>query len=135
MDTTEVSEIEAIIKRNIEEETRKSIAQLKEQIERETAAAVERINGVYTSAISTLRKLELTDATIFEFFQKTNGNIRVHEVEVDYPGNLWVELPGGQRINERSPIYLDKRVKYKVILMAMKMEEPIAAAISKNVKC
>lgn len=123
MDTPEVSEIEAIIKRNIEEETQKSIAQLKEQIERETAAAVERINGVYTSAISTLRKLELTDATIFEFFQKTNGNIRVHEVEVNYPGFVVIELPDGERISERSPVYLDKWVKYKIILMAMKMEE------------
>lgn len=120
---TKVSEIETIIKTNIEEETRKSIAQLKEQIERETTAAVERINGVYTSAISTLRKLELTDATIFEFFQKTNGNIRVHEIEVDYPGFVGIVLPDGERINERSPIYLDKRVKYKIILMVMKMQE------------
>ncbi len=128
---TKVSEIETIIKTNIEEETRKSIVQLKEQIERETTAAVERINGVYTSAINTLKKLELTDATIFEFFQKTNGNIRVHEIKVDYPGMVYIELPCGQRINERSPSYLDERVNYKIILMVMKMQEKSRTSYAK----
>lgn len=125
--TTEVSKIESIIKGKIDDETQKSIAQLKEQIESQTQQAVERINNVYASAINTLKQLELTDATIFEFFQKTNGNIRVHEIEVDYPGTLGIELPNGQRLNERSPIYLDrmegKKAKYKIILMAIKVKE------------
>lgn len=124
--TTEVSKIESIIKGKIDDETQKSIAQLKEQIESQTQQAVERINNVYASAINTLKQLELTDATIFEFFQKTDGNIRVHEIEINYPGTLGIELPNGQRIdqrnmNERNPIYLEK-AKYKIILMAMKME-------------
>lgn len=124
---TEVSKIESIIKGKIDDETQKSIAQLKEQIESQTQQAVERINNVYASAINTLRQLELTDATIFEFFQKTNGNIRVHEIEINYPGTLGIELPNGQRLNERSPIYLDrmegKKAKYKIILMAIKVKE------------
>ena len=125
--TTEVSKIESIIKEKIDDETQKSIAQLKEQIESQTQQAIERINNVYASAIHTLRQLELTDATIFEFFQKTNGNIRVHEIENDYPGRVGIELPNGQRINERSPIYLDKKVKYKIILMAIEVKEGTAA--------
>ena len=123
----EVSKIESIIKENINDETQKSIAQLKEQIESQTQQAIERINNVYASSINTLRQLELTDATIFEFFQKTNGNIRVHEIEVDYPGVVGIEISPGQKINERSPIYLDKRAKYKIILMAIKVKEGTAA--------
>lgn len=119
--TTEVSKIESIIKEKIDDETQKSIAQIKEQIESQTQQAVERINNVYTSAINTLKQLELTDATIFDFFQKTDGNIRVHEIEVDYPGRVGIELPDGQRINERNSIYLDKKGKYKIILMAIKI--------------
>ena len=120
--TTEVSKIESIIKEKIEDETQKSIAQLKERIETETQQAIERINNVYASAINTLRQLELTDATIFEFFQKTNGNIRVHEIEVTCSGMMLIELPCGKRLNERNPIYLNENAKYKIIVMAMKME-------------
>ncbi len=125
--TTEVSEIERIIKEKIDDETQKSIAQLKERIETETQQAIERINNVYASAINALRQLELTDATIFDFFQKTNGNIRVHEIEINYPGTLGIELPDGNRLNERNPIYLDrmegKKAKYKIIVMAIKVKE------------
>jgi len=119
----EVSKIESIIKEKIDDETQKSIAQLKEQIDSQTQQAIERINNVYASAINTLRQLELTDATIFEFFQKTNGNIRVHEIEVTCSGSLEIDLPCGRRVTERNPINLDKNAKYKIILMAMKMEE------------
>jgi hypothetical protein len=125
--TTEVSKIESIIKEKIDDETQKSIVQLKEQIESQTQQAVERINNVYASAINALRQLELTDATIFDFFQKTNGNIRVHEIENDCPGMVNIDLPCGKRINERSPIYLDKKVKYKIILMAIEVKEGTAA--------
>ncbi|MBA4323418.1 MAG: hypothetical protein C0408_11435 [Odoribacter sp.] len=124
--TTEVSKIESIIKGKLDDETQKSIAQLKEQIESQTQQAVERINNIYASAINTLRQLELTDATIFEFFQKTNGNIRVHEIEINYMGYVGIEF-SNQRINERNPIYLDKKAKYKIILMAIEVKEGTAA--------
>lgn len=121
------SEIENAIKNNIDEELKRSTAELKELMDRKTQEAVDRINGVYTSAINTLKQLELTDAGIFDFFQKTGGNIRVYEVEVNYPGTLSIVLPNGQRISERSPIYLDrmvgKKANYKIILMAMEIKE------------
>lgn len=125
--TTEVSKIESIIKGKLDDETQKSIAQLKEQIESQTQQAVERINNVYVSAINILRQLELTDATIFEFFQKTNGNIRVHEIEVTCSGSVEIDLPCGRRMTERNPINLDKNAKYKIILMAIKVKEGTAA--------
>lgn len=119
---TDVSKIEEIIKENIKDETQKSIAQLKEQIDIQTQQAIERINNVYGSAINTLKQLELTDATIFDFFQKTNGNIRVYETENDFSGTIDIILPYGRKVDQRNPIYLDK-AKYKIIIMAMKMEE------------
>lgn len=120
--TTDVSTIESIIKRNINDETQKSIAQLKEQIEIQTQQAVERINNIYGSAINTLKQLELTDATIFDFFQKTNGNIRVFEMRNDYSGLINIDLPDGQRLDPRNSIYL-KKAKYKIIIMAMNLGE------------
>jgi len=121
--TTEVSKIESIIKGKIDDETQKSIAQLKEQIETETQQAVERINNVYASAINTLRQLELTDATIFDFFQKTNGNIRVYEeTRNDFPGQLTV-YSSGINFDARNPINLNKNTKYKIILMAIEVGE------------
>ena len=83
--TTDVSKIESIIKENINDETQNNIAQLKKMIEIQTQQAIERINNLYGSAIHTLKQLELTDATIFDFFQKTNGNIRVFESQSPRP--------------------------------------------------
>lgn len=117
---TDVSKIEEIIKENIHDETQKSIAQLKEMIEIQTQQAIERINKVYGSAIHTLKQLELTDATIFDFFQKTNGNIRVFEVENNSSGEFEIKLPYGRKVDLRNPIYLDQ-AKYKIIIMAMKL--------------
>ena len=120
--TTEVSKIESIIKEKIDDETQKSIAQLKERIDSQTQQAIERINNVYASAINTLRQLELTDATIFDFFQKTNGNIRVYETRNDFPGQLTV-YSSGINFDARNPINLNKNTKYKIILMAIEVGE------------
>jgi len=127
METTKTNEIEKIIKAKIKEELERANAELTYEAERLLNQGIQRINNVYGSAIKTLEQLELTDATIFDFFQKTNGNIRVHEIEVNYPGTLGIELPNGQRIdqrniNERNPIYLEK-AKYKIILMAIEVGE------------
>lgn len=122
METTKTSEIEKIIKEKIDEETQKSIAQLEELIANQTQQAIERINNVYASAISTLKRLELTDATIFDFFQKTNGNIRVFEIENRWGGPLEVSNQNGV-IDNCNPIRLKENTKYKIILMAIKVEE------------
>lgn len=118
---TEVSKIESIIKTNLEDETQKSIAQLKETVDTLTKQAIERINNVYGSAISTLRKLELTDATIFDFFEKTQGNIRVAEVKNDWHQPLRA-LAGNIDVLHPNPIYL-KKARYKIIVMAIEVKE------------
>lgn len=122
---TEVSKIEEIIKSELEEETKRSIGQLTERIADETKQAIDRINGVYGSAINTLKKLELADSTIFEFFEKTKGNIRVIEFINDFSGNLDVQTPGGT-VNEtlyRNPIRLKEKTKYKLIFMAIEVKD------------
>lgn len=119
-----VSEIENTIKNNIDEELKRSTAKLQELINRETQEAVDRINGVYASSINTLRQLELTDAGIFDFFQKTGGNIRVHEEFNEWDGYLNIELPNrGAIFRNNNPIRLNGKTKYKIIVMAMEIKD------------
>ena len=120
---SEVSKIENIIKASIDEETQRSTAQLKEQINSLMEQAIERINNVYGSAISTLRKLELTDVTIFEFFQKTDGNVRVYEFDTTFPDSLKLYIGTTEISDYESAIRLKERTKYKIILIAIKQEE------------
>ncbi|MDP3352665.1 MAG: hypothetical protein Q8S44_02875 [Flavobacteriaceae bacterium] len=119
------SEIESTIKKNIDEELKRSTAELQELIDRETQKAVDRINGVYASAINTLKQLELTDAGIFDFFQKTNGNIRVYEGLNTCGGTLHIDLPCGTAFRDNNPIRLYEKTKYKIIVMAMEIKKDI----------
>lgn len=119
---SEVSKIEEIIKNKLEEETKRSTDQLVERIKSETKDAINRINGVYSSAINTLKKLELTDATIFEFFEKTQGNIRVVEIDNNWRSLLHVNVNGGTDVLSSNTIYLTEKTRYKIIVMAI--EQP-----------
>lgn len=118
---TEVSKIEEIIKNKLEEETKRCTDELSERMASETQEAINRINGVYSSAISTLKKLELTDATTFDFFEKTQGNIRVAECQSDWGDPLRV-LAGNVDVLHPNPIQLNKKTRYKIIVMAI--EQP-----------
>lgn len=118
---SKVSEIENTIKKNIDEELQRSTAELKELMDKKTQEAVDRINGVYASAINTLKQLELTDATIFDFFQKTGGNIRVYEKLNDFGGPLDIRLSNSGYFDNL--IQLKKNTKYKIIVMAMEIKE------------
>lgn len=121
---TQTSEIEKIIKNDIAEETARSIADIEKNIEDRTQAAIDRINGVYTSALKTLEQLELTDATVFDFFQKTQGNIRVFEFENKSWGRLDLSTRTWGNINEyNNPINLKEKTKYKIIVMAMEIKD------------
>lgn len=121
---SKTSEIEDIIKKSIEEETSRNVMKITEIICNETKAAIDRINGVYSSAINTLKQLELTDATIFDFFQKTGGNIRVHEESNEWAGYLNIELPNrGSILLNNNPIFLKGKTRYKIIVMAMEIKE------------
>lgn len=118
------SEIENTIKNNIDEELKRSTAELKELMDKKTQEAVDRINGVYTSAINTLKQLELTDAGIFDFFQKTGGNIQVYEELNNWAGYLNIDFPNRGGIHQDSnPIRLKEKTKYKIIIMAMEIKD------------
>lgn len=117
----ETSKTEEIIMKNLQNETGRCTFELREQIARETEQAVERINGVYTSAIKALQTLELHDATIYDFFQKTQGNIRVVEVDPtpsEYERTVECSVEGRSML-QKNPIQLDPKKKYKIIIMAM----------------
>lgn len=123
MGQSKVSEIEGIIRNKLEEETKKSIDQLVARMAEETQQAIDRINGVYSSAIGTLEKLELTDATIFDFFQKTNGNIRVEEFDSNWRSTLIVNTDHGDSMIYKNPIFLKEKTRYKIIVMTI--EQPV----------
>ncbi len=120
---SKVSEIENTIKNNIDEELLRSTAKIQELINKETQDAVDRINSVYTSAINTLKPLELTDAGIFDFFQKTGGNIRVYDGVTSRGGSLDIWLPCGTALRDNNSIRLKEKTKYKIIVMAIEIKE------------
>ncbi len=120
---SKTSEIENTIKKSIDEELLRSTAELQDLMGKKTQEAVDRINGVYTSAINTLKQLELTDAGIFDFFQKTNGNIRVYEGLNTCGGTLNIELPCGNAFRDNNPIRLFEKTKYKIIVMAIETKD------------
>lgn len=122
---TEAEKVKEIIQKDLQSERARSIKAIQELADRETQAAIDRINNVYTSAIAALQKLELADATLFDFFEKTQGNIRIYE---NVPGHdraiLSLECYG-QRLGYDHgdpaipPIELREGKKYKVIVMVM----------------
>jgi hypothetical protein len=122
MEPQKVSEIEKIIKNNLEEETRKSIDDLTSSMAIATQQAVDRINGVYGSALKTLKELELTDATIFDFFQKTNGKIRVIEINNKWRTDLQLNM-SGNTMDLTNAIQLQGKTTYKIILMVIEVKK------------
>lgn len=132
MQQSEISKIEEIIKNSIEKEADAAKLKLLEVIDNAASEAVSRINSVYTSAINTLRQLDLKDATIIDFFEKTKGNVRVYEhVVPEYHRQIEIDVGvGGRRLGydqqtrERTvqPIQLTEGKVYKIILMAIEEE-------------
>lgn len=116
------SEIKEIIKQRLQDETVRCIRD-SELIDRVTEQAVERINGVYTSTIKALETLEFKD-TIFDFFQRTQGNIRVFEEElITYEFDRTLDCSiDGRLLFMNVPIRLAPRKRYKIIVMAMELK-------------
>lgn len=122
----EAEKVKEIIEKDLEEIATRGIEALKEQTDRDLKAAIERINNVYKSALVALQKLELADATLYDFFVKTQGNIRIYEnvaghdramIRLDsYGRQLGYDQSGNVVI---APIELREGKKYKVIVMAM----------------
>jgi len=142
---SEVEKVKEIIQRDLEIEASRLTSNIQESIDRELKEAIDKINNVYTSALTTLQKLEIADATLFDFFEKTQGNIRIYENVAGYDRDM-KSIPSedfafclktklnlecrGIRLgyNEYGkevipPIELREGKKYKVIVMAMELKE------------
>jgi len=127
---SEVEKVKKIVQRDLEIEASRLTSNIQASIDRNLKEAIDKINNVYTSALTTLRKLEIADATLFDFFEKTQGNIRIYENVAGYDrAKLNLECNGIRLgYNEYGkevipPIELSERKKYKVIVMAMEMKE------------
>ena len=127
---SEVEKVKEIIQRDLEIEASRLTSNIQESIDRELKEAIDKINNVYTSALTTLQKLEIADATLFDFFEKTQGNIRIYENVAGYDrAKLNLERNGirlgynkyGEEVIP--PIELSEKKKYKVIVMAMELKE------------
>ena len=72
-----MSEIEKIIRNNLKDELNKQIHNL----EHNYNVGINELKETYNNLLSTLNQLELTDATLFDFFEKTDGNIRIKTLD------------------------------------------------------
>jgi len=114
-----MSKIEEIISKKVKEEYERQLDYLKAVGER----SCNELSICYESTLETLKNLELVDATIFDFFEKTNGNIRVIEHSSIFNDYLRVRSDSkGDLLSESNQIRLEPKVKYKIILMVIEEE-------------
>ena len=110
------SKIEEIISDKVEQEYERQLEYLQNQATKSCAD----LKSCYESTLETLKNLELIDATIFDFFEKTKGNIRVIDYTTTYPDNLNVRTEDhGNLILNGNTIRLKENIKYKIIVMAI----------------
>jgi len=123
IDESKSSKIEEIIKHTIEVKKEDALNQIKETCDRE----IDRINGVYTSIMKTLKTLELQDASLLDFFEKSKGNVRVIDYNkelYDSYGSLDIQLPSNSiGYFPRFPIQLKTKTRYKIILIAIEQKD------------
>jgi len=67
------SKIENVISDKVKQEYERQLKKLQSQATR----SCEDLKSCYESTLETLQQLKLVDATIFDFFERTNGNIRI----------------------------------------------------------
>lgn len=122
-DEEKASKIEALIKHNLEIAKEESLNRIKETCNMQ----IDRINGVYTSMLNTLKTLELKDSSLLDLFEKSNGNIRVinYNPIPNYLGGLWdVNFPyNNMDYYKNNPIRLKDNTKYKLIMIAIEQKE------------
>jgi len=114
-----ISKIEEIVKARLRDEFDKQVENLSKDFE----MRLHYFNNAYESILQTLETLELHDATLFDYFEKTNGNIRVGTVEK----RNW-DATVDTKINDitlfsNNNIILNKNKTYKIILMAIEENE------------
>ena len=114
------SKIEEIISGKVEQEYERQLEYLQSQARQ---SCVE-LKSCYETTLETLKNLKLMDATIFDFFEKTSGNIRIINHISTYPDNLNVRTEDhGNLILDGNTIRLKENIKYKIIVMAIAEEK------------
>lgn len=115
---TEISKIEEAIKKRLLNEVEQQKADLKERYESDLLHAIECIDNVYATAIDTLKKLELTDATLFDFYLRANCDVRVYPGVNGHRDKLHLSLAGMSLGDYEEEIRLEDK-KYKIIVIAI----------------
>ena len=114
-----MSRIEQIVKDRLKDEFDKQLISLQNNY----TMSIEELNVKYDDLLETLKQLELTDATIFDFFEKTNGNIKIKTLDkMNWDEQLNVIISGTNPFANNN-IILKKDKKYKIILMAIEEDD------------
>ena len=114
-----MSKIEQIVKNRLKDEFDKQLISLQNSC----TMSIEELNTKYDDLLETLSQLELNDATIFDFFEKTNGNIKIKTLDkMNWDEQLNVIISGTNPFANNN-IILKKDKKYKIILMAIEEDD------------
>jgi len=111
-----MSKIEEILTEKLREEFRNQLRHLRDVSEQ----SCNELEKCLKSNLEILKELELTDATMFDFFEKTKGNIRVTDFDSKHNRSLYTKTDYGEELPNQ--IILKENTKYKIILMAIEQE-------------
>ena len=115
-----MSKIEQIAINRLYDEFRKQ----KEILENNCLSSIEQLNATYDNLLETLHQLELTDATLFDFFEKCNGNIRIKTLDkTNWDEHVDLIISGTNVFGNNNNITLKKDKKYKIIFMAIEEDD------------
>lgn len=110
-----MSEIEQIVRDRLTDEFDKQLISLQNNY----TMGIEKLNTKYDDLLETLNQLEVTDATLFDFFEKTNGNIRIKTLgKTNFDEQVNVTISGLNPFGNNN-IILNKNKSYKIILMVI----------------
>ena len=113
-----MSKIEQIVKDRLKDEFDKQLSLLQNNY----TMGIEKLNTKYDDLLEALNQLEVSDATLFDFFEKTNGNIRIKTIESNWDASIDVTVSGLNPFGNNN-IILNKNKSYKIILMAIEEDE------------
>ncbi|MFH0904261.1 MAG: hypothetical protein V1854_03625 [Methanobacteriota archaeon] len=119
--TEDKSEIVKIIEERIRETVEAEQKNIKYQSEVQGDESVKRINGVYASILNTIKKLDIKDSSLLEFYTKAGGRVRSVDIvnaDRNYEKKLYLNYEGNLKPHD-DPIIIKPGKKYKVLFMAI----------------
>ena len=114
-----MSRIEQIVKDRLKDEFNKQLISVQSNYSR----SMDELNATYDNLLETLHQLELTDATLFDFFEKCDGNIRIKTLDkTNWNEQIDITISGLNPFGNNN-INLKKDKVYKIILMAIEEDD------------